>query len=368
MRSIFTKTLLLLSTIALAQKPFSFTINGEVERYSKPYIYLHHKWDNKDFTDSMKVKDGKFTFSGKSEEANMYWFSSENNLNFQPHFIFFVDPGKITVKLKGDSIYNSKANGGQTQKDHMAYQEMINGFVMRQTVLQTDYNNAQQTGNAEQLADVTAKYQLLNKDYLEGLKNFVKTHPKSAVSGFVIYRDMNNQNIPVENAIEAASYLDKDFLKTKFGKLATERLDAIKGSMIGGIATDFTQNDVNDKPVKLSSLRGKYVLVDFWASWCGPCRMENPNVVAAYNKYKDKGFTVLGVSYDQDKARWLGAIEKDNLTWTHVSDLKGWGNETARLFNITGIPANLLLDKDGKIIAKNLRGIALEEKLAEVLK
>jgi peroxiredoxin len=138
---------------------------------------------------------------------------------------------------------------------------------------------------------------------------------------------------------------------------------------VGAIAPEFTQNDPDGNPVKLSSFRGKYLLVDFWASWCGPCRAENPNVVKAYTKYHDKGFEILGVSLDDEKGRtnWLNAIKKDGLTWKQVSDLKAWNNEAAQLYAIKAIPQNVLLDPSGKIIAKNLRAEALDKKLAELL-
>ncbi len=138
--------------------------------------------------------------------------------------------------------------------------------------------------------------------------------------------------------------------------------------MVGGTAPDFTQNTPDGKPLTLSEMRGKVVLIDFWASWCGPCRKENPNVVKVYDEYKDQGFDILSVSLDSNKDRWLSAIAKDNLTWAHVSDLKGWKNEVSQMYGISSIPATILLDREGKIIARNLRGPALEAKLKEVFK
>ena len=142
----------------------------------------------------------------------------------------------------------------------------------------------------------------------------------------------------------------------------------MKLTAVGEIAPDFTQNDPDGKPVKLSDFRGKYVLVDFWASWCGPCRAENPNVVAAFNKYKGKNFTILGVSLDRERDPWLKAITDDKLTWTHVSDIKYWDNEVAKMYGVRSIPANFLLDKTGKIVGRNLRGDALEAALAKLVK
>ncbi len=152
------------------------------------------------------------------------------------------------------------------------------------------------------------------------------------------------------------------------GKLLKRSIDIAKITAIGSIAPEFTQADVNGIPVKLSSFRGKYVLIDFWASWCGPCRQENPNVVRAFNKYKNKNFTILGVSLDRPGAKdaWQAAIKSDGLVWTQVSDLKFWDNEAAALYAVRAIPQNYLIDPQGKIIGKNLRGEDLERKLAEL--
>ncbi|MBI5915116.1 MAG: TlpA family protein disulfide reductase [Bacteroidetes bacterium] len=165
----------------------------------------------------------------------------------------------------------------------------------------------------------------------------------------------------------AKRYVDKYQETEPESAAQVGQLLKLSGSFVsGGDAPDFTMNDRDGKPVKLSDFRGKVVLVDFWASWCGPCRRENPHVVEAYNKYHPKGFDVLGVSLDKTKEPWLAAIEKDGLIWNHVSDLKGWSNDAARLYGVTSIPHTVLVGKDGKIIARNLRGAALDAKLAEI--
>ena len=160
---------------------------------------------------------------------------------------------------------------------------------------------------------------------------------------------------------------DKSIENSEYVKIIKERLDIIKKVSIGKLAPDIIMADTNGVPFKLSSLRGKVVLIDFWASWCRPCRGENPNVVAAYNAYKDKGFDILGVSLDQNKASWIKAINDDKLTWHHVSDLKGWKNEAGKMYGVNSIPHSVLLDKRGIIIATDLRGEELLKKLDEII-
>ncbi|MBS1650651.1 MAG: AhpC/TSA family protein [Bacteroidetes bacterium] len=370
---IFKKTtlfaLLFITANLLAQKNtgFSFTIEGLIKNSKQKYIYVHHKWDEKDYTDSSKISpDGKFNFKLKSPEPNMYWITLGSSLNAQPNLIFFADAGTLKANLNADSLAYGKIEGGQTQKDYSEYRLVLNNFIISQQRMQQEYSQASQAGDQTKMMQIQQEFQGLNGKYISALKEFIKNHPKSPVSANIIYMDFNNPNVPFEDVVQSLNLLDKSMSNTKFVKLATERVNKIKGTMVGSPATDFTQNTADGKPIKLSSYKGKVVLVDFWASWCRPCRLENPNVVAAYKRYKDKGFTVLGVSFDSNKEAWLNAVAQDELTWQHVSDLKGWGNEVGKTYSISSIPQNILVDKEGVIIAKNLRGEELDAKLAEI--
>jgi peroxiredoxin len=369
------RTLIIVSTFiflsAFSQKPakpLTFKIDGSIRNFSGKTVYLHHKSPEKQFTDSAKIINGKFAFSVKSTEPSMYWFTLSPDFGAQANCYFFPDETPTKAILVGDSLPFSVVEGGQSQKDYMEYRMIISNLVGQQQRMQADYQAASQTGDNARMMAIQQEFQTLNTQYVSDMKSFIKTHPKSAMSAYIVGNDFNNDNIAIENVIESLAYLDNSLAGNTYVKAANKKVDAIKGTMIGFKANNFTQNSPEGKPIKLSDFKGQYVLIDFWASWCKPCRMENPNVVSAYNRFKSKGFTVLGISMDNNKELWTAAIKADNLTWQHVSDLKGWGNEVGILYGVKGIPQNFLIDKEGKIVAKNLRGAELDEKLAEIIK
>jgi peroxiredoxin len=353
----------------IKEKAYSYKIEGLTRNFSGQKVYIHRKQDEKTLSDSAKVVNGKFNFTLKGTEPAMHWLTQTSDPNAQPSLVFFADPEPSKINLiGGDSLLYSTVEGGSTQKDYMEYRTMIGNLVVRQQKMQADYTTASQTGDNNTMKAIQEEYQNLNTEYLKGLKEFIKSHPKSVMSAFIIANDLNNANIPMEEMIEAIGFIDKSLENNSNIKTANKKIESVRGTMVGYKANDFSQNTPEGKLLKLSDFKGKYVLIDFWASWCRPCRMENPNVVAAYNRFKEKGFTVLGVSMDSNKDAWVSAIRADNLIWPQVSDLKGWGNEVGIMYGVKGIPQNFLIDKEGKIVAKNLRGAELDQKLAEIIK
>ena len=209
---------------------------------------------------------------------------------------------------------------------------------------------------------------LFTKNYdakKEFLISYAFNNNSNVVSAYVIYRYSYQFNINTLDSITAN--FDKSIHNSIYYKKLSERVEILKRVDVGQTIVDFTLNDTTGNPVVLSSLKGKYFLMDFWASWCGPCRRENPNIVSVYNDYKNKGFDIIGISFDNNEAKWKQAIIDDSLSWTQVSDLKGWKCEAGKLYGVRSIPHSILVDPDGVIIAKNLRGEELREKISELL-
>jgi len=262
-------------------------------------------------------------------------------------------------------LRNTKITGSPTQdifKTYIAEMEKLNKEVL---ALQGKYQNAMTTGNTSEADKAKIDYQAIIDNNKVYSKNFVKEHSNSVVSAYITLFQLADQ-IDVAELDSLASKFAPELSKSEYVVKINERIQEQKKTAIGIVAPDFTMNDPEGKPIQLSSLRGKIVLVDFWAAWCGPCRQENPNVVKLYQQYHDKGFEILGVSLDKNKEDWLKAIKADNLTWMHVSDLQYWQNAAARLYGVNAIPQSFLLDKDGKIIGKGLRGEQLANKLMEL--
>jgi peroxiredoxin len=281
-----------------------------------------------------------------------------------------MQPGTVTVAASKDSIAKGSVTGAPLDVLYKQHRRELDAQVgNRLQAIEKKYA-AMKASPTDKLPDSLAKQHSREVQAAFGRADtlsmqFIQAHPESVVSAFLAqsYYEMEPEKLE-----KIYGTLAPQGKQSYYGQRIRTYLDEQAKIGLGRTAPEFSMADTTGKPVALSSLRGKYVLVDFWASWCGPCRKENPNVVAAYQKYHDKGFEILGVSLDDKKHLWEKAINADKLTWQHVSDLKGWRNQAAGLYMVKSVPSSFLLDKDGKIIAKNLRGEDLHKKLAELLK
>ncbi|GHV20241.1 thiol:disulfide interchange protein [Bacteroidia bacterium] len=326
-------------------------------------------------TDSAIVKNGAFEFAGSLDSPSRATLILSHDGTYDlasrtrpdDYLSFFIEPVQIRLSA-ADSVKNASIKGSQINDDNKKLEASLKSINEKMDILMAEYRGASEEDKKSEdfQKSIESRYEAISQESNDVYKSFIQLNPNSFIS-VVALNSFAGSTPDVEKVEPVFNLLSSNMKNTKEGKAFSEKIDKLKTLAIGAIAPEFTQESPEGKQIKLSDFRGKYLLIDFWASWCGPCRKENPNVVEAYNKYKVKNFEILGVSLDSKKDAWLAAIEKDGLTWPQVSDLEYWKNAVAQQYAVQSIPQNFLLDPNGKIIAKNLRGEDLSKKLAELL-
>jgi peroxiredoxin len=368
--ALFLLTILFFSSCS--EKGNDFTVIGDIANMPKQQVVLE-ELGIKEFilVDSvMSDEKGHFELKGNAVEEGRY------RLRFtEGKFILLtIDKGTVKVAADWNNIQNYTVSGSVASESFRVYMNTFRKYVNDINTLDIVKDSMMARGNDSMLQVAMQEQTEVSNALTRYIENYADT--TKSVSNALFAVQMLNPASEMDYINAFMGGLERRFPKSKaakeyvkaFKEMMDAQNDETPGPKVGSKAPDVTLTSSDGKQVSISSFKGKYVLVDFWASWCGPCRRENPNVVEAYNKFKDKNFTVLGISLDDDRTKWMEAIAKDELTWTHISDLKGWESMAARTYGVQSIPSNFLLDPDGMIIARDLREDELHEKLAEIFK
>lgn len=382
------KILLLVSAVALLVScnkagDNEFIITGTIKDIKDGETVVLEKQDSTGQLkpiDTVKIEKGKFTFTGSAKEPEMHLIQVQS---VQGKIPFILENGDINVDVNKDSIQNTKVTGTYNNDEFTNYRE--SGMKVQKKMMKFQQENMMRMQQAQQKQDTVVmnslrkEYSKFQEEFMKMSEDYVAGHPKAFISALIV-ENMFNQMVPdVEKVKKYYAKLDQSVKNTKPGKSIKKKLDQIEKPVaaatpetaaavaVGSIAPDFSAATPDGKTVSLKQAMGKVTLVDFWASWCKPCREENPNVVAMYNELHAKGLNIIGVSLDKDAAAWKEAIAKDKLAWNQISNLKYWQEPIAATYGVQSIPATFLLDANGKVVAKDLRGDALKAKVNELL-
>lgn len=349
---------------ACSSKPH-YVVTGNIEGSDSVTFYLQKREAGKTINiDSAVSKKGTFKMKGgKVDYPQLVQLVAGDT---RKRTSFYLENSEISIKGSLDSLFKADITGSKTQDEYKSFVDSNKPLSDAYSALYSQYQAANQAGDAARVAQLEKQADSIQKEMVNLQKSFVKNNPSSYVAPSILASLSYEMEAPeIEQMINA---FDTSIANLPQVKTLMERVQVMKSVAVGQKAPDFTLNDVNGNPVSLYSKVGpKVLLVDFWAAWCGPCRQENPNVVKVYKEFNKKGFDVFGVSLDQRKEDWVKAIADDNLSWTHVSDLQYWNNAAAKLYAVNAIPANFLLDANGVIIGRNLRGDDLYKKVNEMV-
>jgi peroxiredoxin/oligoribonuclease (3'-5' exoribonuclease) len=352
--------ILLPFVFSACQKEAGYKIEGNIKGLNNGEVILKHKRDGKwTQIDSTKAENGKFAFSGKIANPEMCAVRVDTIGAFK----LFVENSNIKIKGSSDSLNSLNIKGSSIHDKYAGFQKDIGRYDQEISNLYQEYKSAKQKGNDERAKEIEDEYQAVSENKIEYIKKFVKDHTSSVISPYITSRYLFPY-IKFSELDSTYKALDSVVKKSRYAEKVKSRRDLLKRVQVGKPFIDFTLPNPEGKPLTFSDYVGEgYVLLDFWASWCNPCRKENPNLVENYKKYKDEGFEIFGVSLDKNKKSWKRAIEQDNITWPQASDLEGWNNSVSQKYGVMSIPSNVLINEEGKIVAKNLRGEELDKKL-----
>ena len=345
----------------------TFKLNGTTNLPDGKQIFrIQANANNQPTTiDTATVANGQFSFKGSVEQIDVNFLFVEGE---QVNTPFIVEEGIIEVNLLQERLAEMNLAGTPSNNDLQTYREETKTFADNLNAIASEIQAANSLGDNILVQDLQQQYTDMQADLIDYEKGFIKTNVDSYISALILERFLNQKTLPRNEVKEIFSTYSDRIRSSKSGINVSNIVNApVNPTAIGEIAPLFDGPTLTGNRIALESFRGKVVIIDFWASWCRPCRIENPNLVRLYKRMQDKGLEIVGVSLDRNKASWERAIADDGLTWNHVSNLQFWADPIAQLYSVRAIPAAFVLDREGRIVAKNLRGAQLDAKIEALL-